>query len=254
MVELDPPGGVLGEERPEAVAARRGRSRAPRAGRRRSPRTGRRPRASAARPRPGRPRAAARRRAAARSARSSGRACRACRRRAADARPGLPSSSAAAKSKLEQVVVALELERVEPLAARGRDAGVEHPPRVRAPLRLLDEEEPRAGDAVELAAQMRLQLLGDAGSRARMSRSQRPRYSTSSQWSIRLAVAVSGSPASRASSAQYGRGRHGLHGRDDCRDAGRPSRHRPARPRARRRPRRGARGSRSPSSSPRSRR
>jgi hypothetical protein len=71
----------------------------------------------------------------------------------------LPAQESVREVVLEQVVVMLELERVETLLSDSRVAQVEHPAGLAAPRRLLDEEEARMSEPGELVAEMSLQRL-----------------------------------------------------------------------------------------------
>jgi hypothetical protein len=68
----------------------------------------------------------------------------------------LPAEERVREVVVEQIVVMLELERVEPLLTRSRVAQVEHAAGLSAPRGLLDEEEPRMAEPGELVAQMGL--------------------------------------------------------------------------------------------------
>ena len=122
------------------------------------------------------------------------RACRERRRRRAPPR-----------SRVEQVVVVLDLELEEPLLAGRRACRRTRGARVRAALRLLDEQEPRVRERRELPAQVLLQLRREQAPAERRRAPTRPRYSTRIQWSTRLAVAASGSPPALETAAQNAR-------------------------------------------------
>ena len=71
----------------------------------------------------------------------------------------LAAQEGVGKVVFEQVVVVLELERVEALLARSRVAEVQHAASLPSPGRLLDEEEPRMAEPRELVAQVSLERL-----------------------------------------------------------------------------------------------
>ena len=208
-VEVDLSGGMRRERGRRCRPGRRGRSRARVGARRRCRRSGRRRRASTARRGRSRSRAEGRRRAGARASRSSGHACRACIRRRAGLRPGVRRRAAGVERgrevESEQVVLVLDLELEEALLSRFRRAE-EHPPsRLRPPLRLLDEEEPRALERGPVEPRRCAFSSGEKRQSPSTSRAQAPRYSTRIQWSIRLAVAASDSSLALETAAQKAR-------------------------------------------------
>ena len=144
--------------------------------------------------------AAARRRAAARTARSSGRACRACRRRGADGRRALrrPRRRSVDQSRPSRSLVARRARSAR--SARFPAASPRRRRRASSARRRsgrLTKSRRRVRSRAELLAQVLLELVRQAAAAERRRGPRAPGTRSGTSGRSRLAVAASGSPFSR---------------------------------------------------------